>query len=112
MFGDGNPQNPPSLASSSCMSCHSSAQYPFVTNLYPSPNMVFPSEGGQFLLFDPGSERWAQWFQSLSGAVAMADKGRKGIVAIDYDMMLTFALMRANGSADTDAFIRHKLAGH
>ena len=42
----------------------------------------------------------------------MSDKGRRGIVAIDYDMMLTFALMRANGSVDTDAFIRHKMAGH
>ena len=111
-FGDGNPKNPPSLASSACLSCHLSAQYPFASNLYPSPNMTFPPEGGQFLLYDPGSALWAQWFQSLPGSVAMSDKGRRGIVAIDYDMMLTFAVMRANGSAETDAFIRHKMAGH
>lgn len=111
-YGDGNPKNPPSLASSSCVSCHSSAQYPFVANLYPSPNMSFPPEGGQFLLYDPGSPLWAQWFQNRPGAEAMSGRGRKDIVGIDYDMMLTFALMRANGSADTDSFIRHLKAGH
>lgn len=111
-YGNGDPNNPSSLASTSCISCHSAAQYPFVANLYASPNMVFPEEGGQFLFFDPGTRLWAQWFQNRPGNVALSSKGRKGIVAIDYDMMLTFALMRANGSADTDAFIRHPLAGH
>ena len=42
----------------------------------------------------------------------MSGKDRAGIVGTDYDMMLTFALMRANGSADTDAFIRNRAAGH
>ena len=99
------------LASSACVSCHSSAQYPFVANLYPSPNMVFPEEGGQFLFFDPGSRLWAQWFQNRSGTEALSGKGRKDIVGTDYDMMLTFALMRANGSADTDASSAHPRAG-
>jgi hypothetical protein len=111
-YGDGTPNTPPSLASSSCVSCHSSAQYPFVANLYPSPNMVFPPEGGQFLLYDPGSPLWAQWFKNRAGTEALSGKGRKDIIGTDYDMMLTFALMRANGSADTDAFIRHRSAGH
>jgi len=111
-YGDGNPANPPSLASSACVSCHSAAQYPFVANLYPSPNMKFPPEGGQFLLFDPGSAQWAQWFKNRPGTQALSGRGHKGIVGTDYDMMLTFALMRANGSADTDAFIRHRRAGH
>ena len=106
-YGISNP-----LASSACVSCHSAAQYPFVANLYASPNMVFPEEGGQFLFFDPGTPLWAQWFRNNPGTVALSGKGRNGIVATDYDMMLTFALMRANGSADTDAFIRHSLAGH
>lgn len=100
------------LATSACVSCHSAAQYPFVANLYASPNMVFPEEGGQFLFFDPGTPLWAQWFKNNPGTVALSGKGRNGIVATDYDMMLTFALMRANGSAGTDAFIRHRLAGH
>ena len=100
------------LATTGCVSCHSAAQYPFVANLYASPNMVFPEEGQQFLFYDPGSEQWAQWFQNRPGRLALSGKGRQGIVGTDYDMQLTFALMRANGSADTDAFIRHRLAGH
>ena len=111
-FGDGNPKNAKDLAASACASCHSAAQYPFVANLYPSPNMVFPKDGDAFLLYDPGSPQWAQWFKNRPGNQAMSGKGRAGVVGTDYDMMLTFALMRANGSADTDAFIRHRLAGH
>lgn len=111
-YGDGNPKNPKDFPASACVSCHGAAQYPFVANLYPSPNMVFPEEGSQFLFFDPGSRLWAQWFQNRSGKVAMSGKGHNAIVGTDYDMMLTFALMRANGSSDTDAFIRHPLAGH
>lgn len=106
-YGVSNP-----LATTSCVSCHSAAQYPFVANLYPSPNMVFPPEGQPFLFFDPGTPQWAQWFQNRPGSAALSGKGRKGIVGTDYDMMLTFALMRANGSAETDAFIRNPLAGH
>lgn len=109
-YGPGQAQT--SLAASSCVSCHAAAQYPFIANLYPSPNMLFPPEGGQFLLHDPGSAAWAQWFQNLPGDVALSGKGRSGVVGIDYDMMLTFALMRANGSAGTDAFIRQTRAGH
>lgn len=109
-FGPGG--QAPALPSSSCVSCHSAAQYPFVANLYPSPNMSFPPEGGQFLLYDPGSPQWAQWFQNLPGDEALSGRGHRGIVGIDYDMMLTFAMMRANGSADTDAFIRDSLRGH
>jgi hypothetical protein len=111
-YGDGSAKDAPSLGASSCMSCHSTGQYPFVANLYPSPNMVFPPEGGQFLMYDPGTPLWGQWFQNLPGNRALSAKGRKGIVATDYDMMLTFALMAANGAAGTDAFIRHRFAGH
>jgi hypothetical protein len=35
-----------------------------------------------------------------------------GIVATDYDMMLTFALIAANGSVETKRLIRHRAAGH
>ena len=111
-FGDGDPKRPAKLGASSCISCHSAAQYPFMTNLDPSPNMPFPPETGQFLLFDPGSRDWARWFQSRPGTVAMSGTNRTGIVATDYDMMLTFALIAANGSADTNRLIRHRAAGH
>ena len=56
--------------------------------------------------------RTSQWPVGAGLMKAFSGKGRKGIVGTDYDMMLTFALMRANGSADTDAFIRNRLAGH
>ncbi|MFT3770183.1 MAG: hypothetical protein QM820_32540 [Minicystis sp.] len=108
-YGDGNPNVPKSLASSACVSCHGAAQYPFVANLYPSPNMVFPKEGEPFLMYDPGTAKWAQWFQNRSGEQALSGDE---LVATDYDMMLTFALMNANRAADTDAFIRRPPAGH
>jgi hypothetical protein len=111
-YGNAQPGRPPALAASSCVSCHGTAQYPFMANLYPSPNMPFPPEGGQFLLFDPGSPEWAQWFQSRPGNVAISGRNRSGIVATDYDMMLTFALAQATGSAETAAFVRQRLAGH
>ncbi len=80
------------LAASSCLSCHSSAQFPFTENLYPSPNKVFPEDGQQFLMFDPGTQEWARWFQNNPGTQALSGDGRTGIVALDYDMLLTFSL--------------------
>ncbi len=97
---------------SSCMSCHGSAQYPFVANLYPSPNLVFPEDGSPFLFFDPGSPQWANWFQNRAGDVPMSGSGHTGIVSMDYDMMLTLALMTALGGAGTDAFINNPEFGH
>jgi len=97
---------------SSCVSCHGSAQYPFVANLYPSPNLVFPEDGQQFLFFDPGSDQWAGWFQNRPGNVAMSGAGHSGIVSLDYDMMLTLALMSALGGAGEDAFLNNLEFGH
>lgn len=111
-FGDGQPNRPANLGASSCVSCHGAAQYPYMTNLYPSPNLPFPPETGQFLLFDPGTPDWARWFQSRPGTVAMSGENRRGIVAMDYDMMLTFAVMTANGSVGTNRLVRHRAAGH
>jgi hypothetical protein len=42
----------------------------------------------------------------------MSGSNRSGIVATDYDMMLTFAVMAANGSVDTNRLIRHRASGH
>jgi hypothetical protein len=80
------------FAASSCLSCHSAAQFPFTENLYPSPNKVFPEDGTQFLMYDPGSEDWARWFENRPGTEALSGDGRTGIVALDYDMLLTFSL--------------------
>ncbi|HED15804.1 MAG TPA: hypothetical protein ENI64_03130 [Gammaproteobacteria bacterium] len=102
------------FAASSCLSCHGSAQYPFMANLYPSPNLVFPEDGNQFLFFDPGSDQWAQWFQNRPGNTAQSGAGRTGITAIDYDMLLTFALTAAKAPASTNrnTFIQNRLQGH
>lgn len=98
---------------SSCISCHSAAQFPFVANLYPSPNLIFPEDGlEQFLFYDPGSVQWAQWFQNRPGNVALSGHGREGIYPIDYDMLLTFALGTANAAAGSDTFLQHRLPGH
>ncbi len=99
---------------SSCVSCHSTAQYPFVANLYPSPNMVFPEDGNQFLFFDPGSDQWMKWFDNRPGNKPLSDRGRgDGIVALDYDLMLTFALSQANASANSDVFVpRRRFSVH
>lgn len=91
----------------SCISCHSAAQVPFVANLYPSPNLIFPEDSLQtFLFYDPGSPQWAQWFQNRPGNVALSGKGREGIFAIDYDMLLTFALGTAIAEAGGNTFLQ------
>ncbi len=58
------------FAASSCLSCHSAAQFPFTENLYPSPNKVFPEDGTQFLMYDPGSDGL--------GAVVREPTGHRG----------------------------------
>ncbi len=78
------------VGASSCISCHSAAEFPFTQNLYPSPNRAFPRNGEPFLLYEPGSVEWAQWFQNRPGNVGMS-QGR-GPVATDYDMAIMFAL--------------------
>ncbi len=56
------------LAASSCLSCHGTAQFPLVSNLYPSPNRTFPREGSLFPMYPPGSPMWARWFQNKPGS--------------------------------------------
>ncbi|NNE07774.1 MAG: hypothetical protein HKN20_04345, partial [Gemmatimonadetes bacterium] len=87
------------LDASSCLSCHSAAQYPFFENLYASPNVKFPEDGDQFLFYDPGSEEWARWFQNRPGTVPLSADLTEGVVSLDYDMLLTFALMTYNVAA-------------
>lgn len=86
----GQSYGPKDIGASSCISCHSAAEFPFTMNLYPSPNRSFPMNGEPFLLYEPGSVEWAQWFQNRPGNVSMS-QGR-GPVATDYDMAIMFAL--------------------
>ena len=78
------------FAASSCQSCHSSAEYPFTSNLYPSPNKSFPPDGQTFLLYDPGSPDWQRWFQNDPGNRPLTHN--RGVTALDYDMALMFSL--------------------
>lgn len=113
IFVDGGRDTPEKVKASSCISCHSTGQYPLTANLYPSPNMYFPPEKGKFLLYRPGSKEWNLWFRNLNGKTAFSSIGhRTGIVSSDYDLMLAFALARATGSPEVDTFIRNPIAGH
>jgi hypothetical protein len=82
------------MEASSCMSCHSTAQFPFTANLYPSPNITFPPEGEPFLMYPPGSEQWARWNQNRDGTRAISPN--RAAVGLDYDMLVTFALGTVN----------------
>jgi hypothetical protein len=118
------------FAASSCMSCHGSAQFPLTANLYPSPNSYFPPDDqidNPFLLFEPGSEDWAKWFQNRCGTQPLSDRNAPvscdqvkihekyapmGIQATDYSMVLTFALTAFNDWAGNDVMVLPNVIGH
>lgn len=80
------------LPASSCMSCHSSAEYPAKSFLLPVPlvkinkEWVPRMENGNLWPYTPASADWTSYFQSRYGTNGM-DKGSFGL---DYDMMLSF----------------------
>lgn len=95
----------PNLPSSSCMSCHSVAEWPMKSFLLPSssdPQQFAPTGfvNSDYLVMLPpgstgetsnGSPRWMHWFQSRSGA----EPGDSGTIAFDYDMVFTFKSLMA-----------------
>ena len=92
----------PVMKASSCLSCHGTAQFPFVSNLYPSPNRAFPREGALFPMYVPGSEMWARWFQNRPGSQPQNENA--GSVALDYDMLIMFALSAFDAAAGNDIY--------
>ena len=94
----------PDQRASSCMSCHSTAQYPFVSNLYPSPNRSFPKDGETFLMYPPGTPEWNKWYQNRSGKVAQNKAA--GAVGLDYDMLVMFALGAFDAAAGSDRYVQ------
>jgi hypothetical protein len=94
----------PKLQASSCFSCHGTAQSPFVANLYPSPNRSFPPEGTLFPMFVPGSEDWSRWYQSRPGSVAQ--NPGSGTFALDYDMLIMFAIGAFDAAAGADTYLQ------
>lgn len=92
LFTSGNNQsaNLRQVGASSCLSCHSAAEFPWTRNLYPAPVRSFPRNGDPFVLYQPGSPEWARWFQNpaVPKGVSNATVPR----GLDYDFALMFAL--------------------
>lgn len=97
---------------SACLSCHGTSQYPFIANLYRSPNKKFPRDGQTFLLCPPGSPEWANWFANRPGKKAQSQDYDKEAVGLDYDMLLTFALSNFNDALGNKALVQRNLRVH
>jgi hypothetical protein len=86
-------------ADSSCMSCHSPAEWKMKSFLLPSfPNQAPPppfktcgTDGAYICSPAPGSSDWMRWFQNRPGTQPMDD----GTVATDYDMVFAFKALPA-----------------
>ncbi|GLS18456.1 hypothetical protein GCM10007874_14730 [Labrys miyagiensis] len=100
------------VRASSCMSCHGTSQYPFVANLYPSPNKIFPKDGDTFLLYPPGSREWSWWFANRPGKEAQNKANDVSAVGLDYDMLLTFALSNFNNASGHPALVQPRFRVH
>jgi hypothetical protein len=71
---------------SSCMSCHSPAEWPMKSFLLPSTTYP-PTFSGDYLVSPaPGSTDWFEWFQDRPGT----QPKDAGTVALDYDMVFAF----------------------
>jgi hypothetical protein len=117
----GKPVFAANAKNSSCMSCHSSAQWntknPAVgmeSFLLPltTPTPVAPPPGSpppyDYIAYSPapGSPLWLKWFQNRKGTVPMDP----GSVAADFDMVLTFKSLPAWYAATTGQ--QHNLQKH
>jgi hypothetical protein len=94
----------PGLPSSSCISCHSVAEWPMKSFLLPSggPDSFAPvgmNNSDYLVMWPPGSQQWMNWFQSRPGTQA-ADAGT---TAFDYDMVTTFKSLNAWASVQPSA---------
>lgn len=105
-----NGQVLPQTRASSCMSCHGTAQFPFLSNLYPSPNRAFPPDGQPFPMFVPGSREWARWFQNRPGQ--QPQDAYQGSVGLDYDMLIMFALAEFDAAAGQDVYLQRRRKVH
>jgi hypothetical protein len=95
---------------SACMSCHGTAQYPFITNFYPAPNRTLSPDGSPFLLYAPGSKDWARWYQNRSGTEPQNKNA--GTTALDYDMLIMLALAAFDAAAGGDRYLQPRPRAH
>jgi len=104
MVGNKKIKNAPN---SSCMSCHSPAEWSMKSFLLPAttypPTLI---ENDYILSPAPGSPEWMQWFQDRPG---MEPKD-PGTIALDYDMVFAFKSLplwsKAMGSKGSIMFKR------
>ncbi len=92
---------------SSCMSCHSSAQWNLTNPSVGMESFLMPSltnppggagpDGSYMESPVPGSPQWMVWFQNRLGNVPM----NPGSIAGDFDMVLTFKTLPAWYTATT-----------
>lgn len=68
---NGRLNGPADLNTSSCMSCHITAQYPPLTSLV-APSMV--PAGGPLPPALGGTDEWMQWFQNIDAATPFDDR--------------------------------------
>ncbi|MDF1779942.1 MAG: hypothetical protein P1U67_01475 [Alcanivoracaceae bacterium] len=94
---DGKPTKMKNLPSSSCLSCHGSAEWPMHSFLLPTTTMPPQSKGDYLMMWPPGSPQWMQWFQSRAGNVPQDI----GTTAFDYDMVFVFKSLPAWQKATT-----------
>lgn len=90
---------------SSCMSCHSTAQWDVKNPAKGMKSFLLPAtanppesagpDGNYLVSPAPGSPEWLRWFQNRQGNVPMDP----GSVAADFDMVLTFKSLPAWYSA-------------
>lgn len=76
---------------SSCLSCHSTASYPYHNDFYPSPmqRLVYTDT-----IFNPNSDGWALYNTNRAGDKIMpaASGNDVAYMALDYDLFVFFAL--------------------
>ena len=101
----------PSLPSSSCMSCHSVAEWPMESFLLPTATKPEQFKPPQFVnsdylvMWPPGSSgsdgasEWMHWFQNRPGT----QPADKNAVAFDFDMVFVFKSLNAWALAQGNA---------
>ena len=95
---NGRLNGPADLNSTSCMSCHITAQYPQLTSLVP-PNAVPDGWGPTNVPAGVGNQTWMEWFQNLDCATSMDQRAYSTDFSFQVAISLTnFATVRAADS--------------
>ncbi len=82
---NGRLNGPADLNTTSCMSCHITAQYPAVTSLVPDGAVP---DGGPKPPAQGGSDEWMKWFQNLRCATSMDPRA----FSTDFSFQVAIAL--------------------